>query len=149
MKLMLLAILALASAASCAAQVSPAALFLMADPPHAGDWSSRISCGECTSVFSLLLKIGSNSTEQQQILQHANATCDLLLDLWGGTQLFHLCERIGADVIGKFLPFLWQQLGSSRPGLAWDARAICSNFIPVCSNPCCATPTRPEKVPLA
>ena len=149
MQLAFLAFLALASASLCAAQVSPAALFLIDHPPDAASWTSRVSCGECTSVFGLLLNIGSNSTEQQQILKHANATCDLLLDLWGGSALYHLCERIGWDVIAKFLPFLWEELGSSKPGLAWDARAICSNFIPVCSNPCCATPTRPEKVRLA
>jgi hypothetical protein len=149
MKLALLAVIALAAAAACAAQVSPAAQFLMANPPDARNSTHHVSCGECTSVFSILLKIGSNSTEQQQVLKHANATCDLLLHVWGGSTLRRLCEKIGWDVVAKFLPFLWEELGSSKPGLAWDARAICSNFVPVCSNPCCATPTRPEKVRLA
>jgi hypothetical protein len=148
MKLALLAVIALAFAAACAADVSPAAQFLMAHPPHAGYWAKRISCSECTSVFGLLLDVGSNSTEQQQILKRANATCDLLLDLWGGRALYRLCDKMGWDLIAEFLPFLWEQLGSSKPGLAWDARAICSNFVPVCSNPCCSTPTRPEKVHL-
>ena len=149
MKNVLFAVVSLAIVAACAAQVSPAAQFLMHSPPDAGHWSHRISCGECTSVFGLLLDIGSNSTEQQLIMKHANATCDLLLDLWGGRALYHLCEKMGWDVIGKFLPFLWEELGSSKPGLAWDARAICSNFVPVCSNPCCSTPTLPEKLRLA
>ena len=146
MKLALLTAIALALATGCAADVSPAAQFLMNHPPHAGYWAERISCSECTSVFGLLLSIGSNSTEQQQILKHTNATCDLLLHLWGGRGLQRLCDKMGWDVIAEFLPFLWEELGSSKPGLAWDARAICSNFVPVCSNPCCATPTRPEKV---
>ena len=149
MKSALVTAIALAFFAGCAAQVSPAAQFLMSTPAHARLWSGRVSCGECTSFVGLLLKVGSNSTEQQQILHRANATCDLLLDLWGGSALYHVCEKIGLDVVSKFLPFLWEELGSSKPGLAWDARAVCSNFIPVCSNPCCSTPSRPEKVRLA
>jgi hypothetical protein len=149
MKLLLAALGVLACAVSCAGQVSPAAQLLMSNPPDAQYWSTRVSCPECTSIFALLLEVGSNSTMQQLILQHTNATCDLLLDFWGGKTLYHACEKIGLDVVAKFLPFLWEELGSSKPGLAWDARAICSNFIPVCSNPCCSTPSRPEKVRLA
>ncbi|OWU64689.1 MAG: hypothetical protein CBB60_008530, partial [Armatimonadetes bacterium Cent15-Ar3] len=33
--------------------------------------------------------------------------------------------------------------------LAWDARAVCSNFVPVCKNPCCSTNTIPEKLRLS
>ena len=149
MRPILATVIALAFVAASAAQVSPAAQFLMSSPPDAHFWSSRVSCSECTSIFAVLLKVGSNSTIQQQILHRVNATCDLFLDFWGGKTLYHVCEKIGVDVVAKFIPFVWEELGSSKPGLAWDARAICSNFIPVCSNPCCSTPSRPEKVRLA
>jgi hypothetical protein len=149
MKSALITVISLAFVVSCATQVSPAAQMLMASAPDPRYWSSRVSCPECTTIFAALLEIGANSTIQQQILRHANATCDLLLDFWGGKVLYHACEKIGLDVVAKFLPFLWEELGSSKPGLAWDARAICSNFIPVCSNPCCSTTSRPEKVRLA
>ena len=91
------------------------------------------------------MEVANNATVRAEFIADVKATCPKLFPT--SKIEAEACVLFGDAIIKNLLPFIDNQLET----LAWDARAVCSNFIfdngvPACLNPCCATPTIPEKL---
>ena len=91
------------------------------------------------------MEVANNATVRAEFIADVKATCPKLFPT--SKIEAEACVLFGDAIIKNLLPFIDNQLET----LAWDARAVCSTFIfdngvPACLNPCCATPTIPEKL---
>ena len=101
---------------------------------------AKISCAECKVFANEMFEIGANATFRELVDAGINSSCPVLFP-----KSSHICDVLGEAVVNDLIPFIDKQLLT----IAWDAQAFCSNFVPVCFNPCCATPTGPEKLRLS
>ena len=103
----------------------------------------NISCNECTDIVNVMFEVAKNATVRAALIADVNGTCLKLFPTKPHEAA--LCIEFGDQIVDKLLPWIDFQLET----LAWDARAVCSNFVPVCKNPCCSTDTIPEMLRLS
>ena len=97
---------------------------------------------------TVFMAVATNETLRAEFISDVNATCPKLFPL--SKIEAQLCIAAGDVIITELIPFL----DTEMIFFDWNARALCSNLeffvgTPVCMNPCCVTPTIPEKLRLA
>eukprot|EP00048_Salpingoeca_helianthica_P016303 m.231573 g.231573 ORF g.231573 m.231573 type:complete len:532 (-) comp18412_c0_seq1:113-1708(-) len=102
---------------------------------------ANVTCEECTDIVNIMFDVAENATVRAEFEADINASCRKYIP-----KEADICIKYGDALVDKLLPWIDKEL----KGLACrDARAVCSNFVQACKNPCCATPTLPEKVRLS
>eukprot|EP00047_Mylnosiga_fluctuans_P007489 m.253667 g.253667 ORF g.253667 m.253667 type:complete len:536 (+) comp18485_c0_seq1:382-1989(+) len=134
--------LVLACAATASAQATSlyeSSRALMDDIPA----GLNITCDQCSAIAEAMIQASQNTTARDELLADINATCPKLFP--DRPILAMLCIRLGDVIVLRLVPLIDAVLEY----FAWDARAVCSNIIPVCTNPCCASLMGPEKLRLS
>ncbi len=103
----------------------------------------NVSCTECKDIVNVMFEVANNATVRAELIADVNGTClKLFVKKPHEAQL---CIEYGDDIVNKLLPWIDKELET----LAWDAQAVCSNFVKACLNPCCNTSTVPEQLHLS
>lgn len=106
-------------------------------------YKSSVDCPTCELIVSVAQTIAENATDFEEFIGALNASCTVLFP--GDASMITACETL-ADDAAQLLPWIDKQLRT----LAWDIpETFCSVFVPVCTNPCCASPYTPEQVHLS
>lgn len=129
----------LAHAAVAAAAAAAASAASTASTQGAPD-----ACASCQAQVGQLAAISNNATAVAGWVAGLQANCSTAYPS-DPTQRA-LCDAV-ASAAGGALPWLAKQLGT----LAYDPLAVCSVFVPVCTQPCCDDPTgvAPEQLHLS
>lgn len=118
---------------------APAAAAAVALPVVASD-----ACSSCTAQVGALAGIANNATAVAAWVAGLQANCTAEYPGSANATQRELCDAV-ASAAGGALPWLYQQLGT----LAYDPLGVCSVFVPVCRQPCCADAVAPEQVHLS